>query len=317
MLKPIRAEAAADLAIPGSIVDGHEPDGEKALSLQAFSRALVPTPNDWTDEKLAVRLLADGAEPGLSSSCGSCRLSGNGTCPPIYIGFGSMPSADPRKLTDTVLTALKTTGQRAIIATGWGGLVKDALPDDVVDRIFLLEKAPHSWLFPRCTAIVHHGGAGTTHEAIRWGKPSLVCPVFGDQPFWGARVHEIGAGPKPIRQKSLTADKLAQALRTLEDPSYRAKAQRAAEIMTREPSAKGTAERLMQLLAGRQGSKPARQKAGCVLLLMRSHLRRSFLFLRSLTQLPLQAARGVARQCSQPAITSSSCVLFPPLSVLF
>ncbi|MFC6655731.1 glycosyltransferase [Roseibium salinum] len=171
-----------------------------------------------------------------------------------------MPSADPRKLTDTVLTALKTTGQRAIIATGWGGLVKDALPDDVVDRIFLLEKAPHSWLFPRCTAIVHHGGAGTTHEAIRWGKPSLVCPVFGDQPFWGARVHEIGAGPKPIRQKSLTADKLAQALRTLEDPSYRAKAQRAAEIMTREPSAKGTAERLMQLLAGRQGSKPARQK---------------------------------------------------------
>ncbi len=159
-----------------------------------------------------------------------------------------MPSRNPAKLTETVLAALEQTGQRAILATGWGGLSGQSLPRTLSGRVFLLDKAPHSWLFPRCAAIVHHGGAGTTHEALRWGKPSLVCPVFGDQPFWGAQVHKIGAGPAPIRQKSLTPSKLARALMQLEDPVYRVGAKRVADIMASEPGARGTAERLLSMI---------------------------------------------------------------------
>ena len=80
------------------------------------------------------------------------------------------------------------------------------------DRILMLEAAPHDWLFPRCAAIVHHGGAGTTHEALRWGRPSILCPVFGDQPFWARRVAALGASPKPLPQRRLTADALANAI---------------------------------------------------------------------------------------------------------
>ncbi len=64
-------------------------------------------------------------------------------------------------------------------------------------------------------AVVHHGGAGTTAAGLRAGTPTLVCPFMGDQPFWGRRVHALGAGPAPIPQKSLTVDALTWALRQL------------------------------------------------------------------------------------------------------
>ena len=49
---------------------------------------------------------------------------------------------------------------------------------------YLLGPCPHSWLFPRVAAVVHHGGAGTTAAGLRAGKPTMICPFFGDQHFW-------------------------------------------------------------------------------------------------------------------------------------
>jgi sterol 3beta-glucosyltransferase len=59
---------------------------------------------------------------------------------------------------------------------------------------------------------VHHGGSGTTAAGLRAGKPSLICPFLGDQPFWGERVYQLGAGPKPIKQKKLTVETMATAV---------------------------------------------------------------------------------------------------------
>jgi len=244
MVKPFRGEAETELAMPGSLTAGHMPDDRKTLSLQAFSRALVPAPEDWPDEAWQCGYWLSEPDPGYRPPADLASFLEAGP-PPVYLGFGSMPSRDPAELTETVLAALRITGQRAILATGWGGLGRDVLPDALAGRVLLLEKAPHSWLFPRCAAIVHHGGAGTTHEALRWGKPSLVCPVFGDQPFWGARVHGIGAGPAPIGQKKLTPENLALALQELGNPAYREKAEQAAAVMASEPGARGTAERLI------------------------------------------------------------------------
>jgi sterol 3beta-glucosyltransferase len=78
-----------------------------------------------------------------------------------------------------------------------------------------LESAPHDWLFPQCAAVIHHGGAGTTGAGLRAGRPTLICPFFGDQPFWGDRVWKLGAGPRPIAQKKLTAEELATAMTAL------------------------------------------------------------------------------------------------------
>ena len=117
--------------------------------------------------------------------------------------------AAPFRLAGIVIAALEKTGLRGVIATGWGGLKAGALPDTV----FKIEHTPHDWLFPRMSAVVHHGGAGTTAAGLRAGKPTVIVPFFADQPFWGRRVHEIGAGPKPIFQKKLNTEMLAEALR--------------------------------------------------------------------------------------------------------
>jgi sterol 3beta-glucosyltransferase len=128
--------------------------------------------------------------------------------PPTYVGFGSMPSPDPERMTAMVLDAIRQTGQQAIVGTGGGGMTAPS-PSNT---IFPIEAVPHDWLFPRVAAVVHHGGAGSTAAGLRVGKPSLICPFFGDQPFWGKRIAALGIGPTPIPQKRLSVETLTQAL---------------------------------------------------------------------------------------------------------
>ncbi len=145
---------------------------------------------------------------------------------PIYIGFGSM--GNPAKNQDTanlIFKALATTGQRAVLSTGWSGLGTDQpLPKNV----FLIKNTPHRWLLPQMAAIVHHGGAGTTGAALSAGVPNIVIPHFGDQYYWGRRVAELGVGPEPIARKKLSGERLAEAISTaLHDSAMR---ERAAEL---------------------------------------------------------------------------------------
>jgi UDP:flavonoid glycosyltransferase YjiC (YdhE family) len=84
-----------------------------------------------------------------------------------------------------------------------------------------MESVPHDWLFPRCKAVIHHGGAGTTAAGLRAGVPNLVVPFAADQPFWGSRVRALGAGPAPIPVRKLTADRLISALARSQEEAVR------------------------------------------------------------------------------------------------
>jgi sterol 3beta-glucosyltransferase len=128
--------------------------------------------------------------------------------PPVYIGFGSMGGKGGEKRAQIAFEAVKKAGQRSVVASGWGGLKASEVPDD----IFMINMVPHDWLFPRVSAVVHHGGAGTTAAGLRAGKPTIVCPFLGDQPFWGRIVEQLGVGPKAIPQSRLTADLLSEAI---------------------------------------------------------------------------------------------------------
>jgi UDP:flavonoid glycosyltransferase YjiC (YdhE family) len=130
-----------------------------------------------------------------------------------------MAGRSPEALTKAALGALRKTGRRGLLMTGWGGLSQADLPDTV----FKLDAAPHSWLFPRMSAIVHHGGAGTTAAALRSGKPSVVIPFFGDQPFWADQVARLKVG-YTLQRDSLTADALANALTAADAPDVRGRA---------------------------------------------------------------------------------------------
>ena len=130
--------------------------------------------------------------------------------PPVYIGFGSIVVDDPNAMTKLIFEAVKLTGQRALVSKGWGGLGADDL--DKPDNVFMLGNCPHDWLFQKVSCVVHHGGAGTTAAGVALGRPTVIVPFFGDQPFWGAMIARAGAGPYPIPFKELTAQGLADAI---------------------------------------------------------------------------------------------------------
>jgi UDP:flavonoid glycosyltransferase YjiC (YdhE family) len=132
---------------------------------------------------------------------------------PIFIGFGSMPVlAELLPMAREVVGAM---GARAVVAAGWSAVAPSH--DDVV---FAVADVDHTALFPRCAAAVHHGGAGTTHESLRAGLPTVVCSVFGDQHFWGARCRALGAGDA-LAFPRLSARGLRDALRRALEPSAR------------------------------------------------------------------------------------------------
>jgi UDP:flavonoid glycosyltransferase YjiC (YdhE family) len=157
--------------------------------------------------------------------------------PPVYIGFGSIVVDEPNAMTQLIFEAIKKSGQRALVSKGWGGLGANSL--DVPDNIFMLGNVPHDWLFKRVSCVVHHGGAGTTAAGIALGKPTIVVPFFGDQPFWGAMVAKAGAGPNPIHNKALSADNLADAISFALKPSV---LERAKELGERIIAENGTKE---------------------------------------------------------------------------
>ena len=182
-------------------------DGQDIPIIHAHSKAVVPRPHDWPESAHITGYLFLDEHENWHPPDELQEFLDTGN-PPVYIGFGSMTGRNPERLAKIVIEALQKANLRGIIATGWGGLVAKDLPKTILK----IEQAPHDWLFPRMAAVVHHGGAGTTAAGLRAGKPTIIVPFFGDQPFWGARIHELGVGPKPILQKKLTADLLSAAM---------------------------------------------------------------------------------------------------------
>ncbi len=116
---------------------------------------------------------------------------------PVYLGFGSMPDKDPSRTTRLLIDAVRSSRVRAILSRGWAGF------DAENDRdLFVAGPLSHRALFPRCAAIVHHGGAGTTHAAARAGVPQIVVPHAFDQFQFSAWVERAGIGtPRLPRTK--------------------------------------------------------------------------------------------------------------------
>ena len=131
---------------------------------------------------------------------------------PICVGFGSMPDSSSEALSKIVLEAIALSKQRAVILSGWGGLGKIEIAEQLKKQVFVIDSVPHSWLFSKVKAVVHHGGSGTTAAVCRAGLPAVVVPYFGDQMGWGERLHQLGVSPKPIPRKQLTVESLAKAM---------------------------------------------------------------------------------------------------------
>ncbi len=222
----------------------HTTDGKEIPVLHGFSNHVVPRPSDWPD---SVRTTGYWFLDETDNWTPQPEIEEflNAGHPPVYVGFGSMAGRNPRRLADIVIRALQKAKMRGIIATGWGGLKTKTLPQGILQ----IDQVPHAWLFPRLAAVVHRGGAGTTAAALRAGKPSVILPFFGDQPFWGRRVHALGAGAQPIPQKRLSVERLARSIEdTLSNPIIREEAENLGRKIRSEDGIRNAVEMIEAIL---------------------------------------------------------------------
>lgn len=191
--------------------------------LYGFSKHIVPPPSDWDSLQHVTGYWFHNAPSVWEPPTDLLHFLQAGD-PPVYVGFGSMGNRNPEETTHIALKALSVSGQRGVLASGWGGLAEIPLPESV----YMIRAVPHDWLFPRMAAVVHHGGAGTTAAGLRAGVPNVIVPFFGDQRFWGQRVSALGAGTAPIPRKQMNAENLAEAISiAVQNPTMR---QRATEL---------------------------------------------------------------------------------------
>jgi sterol 3beta-glucosyltransferase len=163
----------------------------------------------------------------------------------LFITFGSMVNTDPAGKTKLFLDVLSECKIPTIINISGGGLME---PDNY-DRslIKFISSVPYDWIFPKMYAVIHHGGAGTTHSALKAGCATMAIPHTMDQPMWNDFIHALGAGPKGMSVNKLCKDNLKRKILDLyNNPSYKACAERIAQQMHHE----NHAEELYKFITG-------------------------------------------------------------------
>ncbi|MET9831111.1 glycosyltransferase [Streptomyces sp. NPDC006385] len=195
--------------------------------LHGFSPLVVRRPRDWRPHlQMAGYWWPYDAEAQLPAVLRDFLDAGP---PPVFVGLGSATVPDPTRLSAEVAGALRRAGLRGVIQRGWGGLAADG------DDVLTIGDVPHSALFPRMAAVVHHCGAGTTAAGLRAGVPAVPLPVQFDEGFWGARLVALGVAPCAVPLRKFSAEALTAALRQATgDPSYGRRARSLADALRAE-----------------------------------------------------------------------------------
>lgn len=182
------------------------------LLLLAVSPILWPRPDDW-DARIEQCGFLELREAGSAGELEApLRNFLDAGAAPAFFSLGSMANLEEARAAAAVRAMVEATtrlGVRAVVQAPAAALVEAPQRDDV----YYLSRAPHALLFPRCSVIVHHGGAGTTHAALRAGRPSIIVPHIGDQFFWADTLKRHGVASAPLRAHTLDAKRLESRLR--------------------------------------------------------------------------------------------------------
>lgn len=233
------------------------------LCLTAYSSELVARPKDWTDhDDVIPPMFPDSDQSNYTPSKELESFLDPSKPKPIFIGMGSMMHSMLHKheqvhFVKEWVAGLKHANVRAVISlSGMDDDDKSTFKSD--NEVFFIESfIPHHWLFPKIAAVVHHGGAGTTHTGLLYGLPTLICPFGADQPFNGDRIHIKKLGPEPIPVRDITAHKFASAVKKLiHEPDYATNAQRVSQILRSQDGVATAANVILDTLAGKNPRAP-------------------------------------------------------------
>jgi len=194
--------------------------------ISSISPKLTQLPSDIVGQVTQTEYLFPNTDESLSPEIKEFLLAGDA---PIYIGFGSMSDKKPEQTLAAILEMSERLGVRCILSRGWsnyGGKNNELL--------YFANSEPHGELFPYCSVVVHHGGAGTISTAALSGVPQIVIPQMLDQFYWARQVKELGIGTS-IKRSCFTGKNLAKAVNTLrEDPSVKERAVTLAQNLDRQ-----------------------------------------------------------------------------------
>jgi UDP:flavonoid glycosyltransferase YjiC (YdhE family) len=208
--------------------------------LYGVSPVLVPAPSDWPETTFVCGQWVPAATDWSPPDALRAFLDTGDA--PLYVGFGSMVGFDRERLMRNVVEAVGD--RRVVFHPGWAGS-NTALPGN----FFVVGDVPHDWLFPRVSAVVHHGGSGTSHSATRAGAPSVVLAFAGDQSFWGDRLANAGVASRPLNGHRCSAREIAEGIAFAERSDVRSKARALGERMRKEHGPATAVAILEQLLA--------------------------------------------------------------------
>jgi len=151
----------------------------------------------------------------------------------LFITFGSMTNPEPERKTKIILEILERNKIATIINTASGGLVKPGNFNS--ELIYFVSQIPYDWVFPKMYAVIHHGGSGTTHLALKYGCATLIIPHFIDQFIWDEIISELGLGPKGIKISRITNKNLEpKVLELLNNKSFKERSERIGNQLGKE-----------------------------------------------------------------------------------
>ncbi len=225
-----------------------------ACLLVGLSPSLFPRPADWDDQIVLPGFFEIATEAQPWEPDAALREFLDAGTPPVFLSFGSMFPMDLGRAEEAVEIFVEALGR-----AGARGIVQAPSPivarrGDGVDRerVHFVERAPHGRLFPLCSAIVHHGGAGTTQTALLAGRPSVIVPHVTDQFFFGEVLRARGVASAPLPRRALDGTGLARRIGdVLGDPGMATRAAALGARMADERGAERAAERLEDIAQGR------------------------------------------------------------------
>ncbi|OBA60515.1 glycosyltransferase [Mycobacterium sp. 1100029.7] len=213
------------LGLPEQAAEASPP----TVELQTFDEICLPGPAaEWLDSDIPSRFVG-ALTLGLPSAADDEVLAWIAEgAPPVYVGFGSTPLASPVETVAVIAEAAARVGERVLICTG---------PNDVpgvphAGHVKIVGEVNHATIFPKCRAVVHHGGAGATAAGLRAGVPTLILWFWLDQPVWAAGITELKVGSGRAFMES-TLDSLVADLRAVLSPDMAARAREVAAQMTK------------------------------------------------------------------------------------
>lgn len=211
------------------------------LSISLVSPSLLNRPKDWPENSFIVGPWYQEKIEDVSIEI----LNFIENKPTIYAGFGSMKKKNPMKLAKTIIETCKELDFQLIINKGWGGLeLPEIYKND--SSIKFVSGISHAKIFPKVKAIIHHGGVGTVHAALRAGTVSIIVPFIVDQPWWADRLNRLNLGPKSLPLYKFTKKNLKK--RIIESQKYNENVKKIAKLMQNDDGVKVTLDLITKYL---------------------------------------------------------------------